>query len=75
MSPEQLADRYIALWNGQSQPAIHVSAPRQRRAVGDAVKFNLEMVSEEGEVAAVGLEFLLLAPDGRIERDYQFIES
>src|SRR5262245_41819444 len=43
--------------------------------VGDVVKFNWEMISTGGEVAAVGLEFLILAPDGRIQRDYQFIES
>jgi hypothetical protein len=43
--------------------------------VADVVKFNWEMVSKDGEVAGVGLEFLVLAPDGRIRRDYQFIES
>jgi hypothetical protein len=34
-----------------------------------------EMVSKHREVAGVGLEFLVLAPDGRIRRDYQFIEG
>jgi hypothetical protein len=43
--------------------------------VADVVKFNWEMVTTDGEVAAVGLGFLVLAPDGRIRRDYQFIES
>jgi hypothetical protein len=43
--------------------------------LGDVVKFNWEMVSKTGDVAAVGLEFLPLGPDGRIVRDYQFIES
>jgi hypothetical protein len=33
------------------------------------------MVSKDGEVAGVGLEFPVLAPDGRIQTDYQFIES
>jgi hypothetical protein len=33
------------------------------------------MVSKSGDVAGVGLEFLLIAPDGRIRTDYQFIES
>jgi hypothetical protein len=28
-----------------------------------------------GAVEGVGLEFELLGPDGRIRRDYQFIES
>jgi hypothetical protein len=43
--------------------------------VADVIKFNWEMVSADGEVVAVGLEFLVLGPDGRIQRDYQFIES
>jgi hypothetical protein len=41
----------------------------------DVVKFRWEMVSRSGEVAGVGLEFLVIAPDGRIQTDYQFIES
>jgi hypothetical protein len=43
--------------------------------LADVVKFTWEMVTKDGNVAGVGLEFLILAPDGRIERDYQFIES
>jgi hypothetical protein len=43
--------------------------------LADVVKFRWEMVSMSGEVAGVGLEFLLMAPDGRIRADYQFIES
>lgn len=43
--------------------------------IGDAVKFRWEGVSPSGEVLAVGLELVLLAPDGRIQTDYQFIES
>jgi hypothetical protein len=43
--------------------------------LGDVVKFQWEMVSKGGEVAAVGLEFLVLAADGRIRLDYQFIET
>ena len=39
------------------------------------VKFRWQMVSKDGEVAGVGLEFLVLAHDGRIRRDFQFIES
>jgi hypothetical protein len=41
----------------------------------DVVKFNWEMVrTGDGEVAAVGLEILVLDDDGRIRVDYQFIE-
>ena len=43
--------------------------------LGDVVKFNWEMISTDNrEVAAVGLEILVLAADGRITTDYQFIE-
>lgn len=42
----------------------------------DVVKFHWEMVPRAGgDVAAVGLEILILGPDGRIVRDYQFIEG
>jgi hypothetical protein len=42
----------------------------------DVVKFRWEMAPRDGgPVAGVGLEVLVLAPDGRIAADYQFIES
>ena len=40
----------------------------------DVVKFHWEAHSPDGEVTAVGLEFLVLGADGRIRRDYVFIE-
>jgi hypothetical protein len=43
--------------------------------VGDVAKFRWEMVTGGGEVAGVGLEFVILNPDGRIQADYQFIET
>jgi hypothetical protein len=44
--------------------------------LGGVVKFNWEMISTDGgEVAAVGLEILILDEDGRIKTDHQFIES
>jgi hypothetical protein len=43
--------------------------------VADLVKFRWEMVSADGSVAGVGLALLALATDGRIRRDYQFIEG
>ncbi len=40
----------------------------------DAVMFHWHMVpAEGGPIAALGLEFLVLAADGRIAVDYQFI--
>ena len=43
--------------------------------LGDVVKFRWEAVSPDGEVAAVGLVFVVLGADGRIRRDYVFIEG
>jgi hypothetical protein len=135
--PNELADRYVALWNEPdpdqrrqlieelwtedgahilqppqeirelaARPGIGLSATLEARGhtalearatsahdefvasgafrfrrrdnverVADVVKFNWEMVSTDGEVVGVGLEFLILSPDGRIRREYQFIES
>lgn len=42
----------------------------------DVVKFHWEMVARDGgDVAGIGLEILMLGADGRIVRDYQFIEG
>ena len=43
--------------------------------LGDVVRLHWEAVSPDGEVTAVGLVFLVLGADGRIERDYVFIEG
>ena len=43
--------------------------------LGEVVKFHWEAVSPSGEVAAVGLDVLILAADGRIRCDYTFIEG
>ena len=41
--------------------------------VADVVKFHWEAVDKDGEAFAVGLNFLVLAADGRTERDYTFV--
>ena len=41
--------------------------------LGDVVKFHWEAVTKDGELFGLGLNFLVLAADGRIERDYTFI--
>ena len=41
--------------------------------LGDVVKFHWDAVAKDGEVFGVGLNFLILAADGRIERDYTFV--
>jgi hypothetical protein len=47
----------------------------EAKRLADAVRFAWEMVSTDGAVAGVGAEFLVLAADGRIQLDYQVIES
>ena len=41
--------------------------------LGDVVKFHWEAVAKDGGAFGVGLNFLVLAADGRIERDYTFV--
>jgi hypothetical protein len=41
--------------------------------VADVVKLHWEAVAKDGSVFAVGLNFLVLAANGRIERDYTFV--
>jgi hypothetical protein len=43
--------------------------------LSDVVKFHWERVHKDGEAFGVGLNFLVLAADGRIERDYTLVES
>src|ERR671910_3491621 len=37
------------------------------------IKFHWKAVAKDGEAFGVGLNFLVLAADGRIERDYTFV--
>ena len=41
--------------------------------LGDVVKFHWEAVAKDGEVFGVGLNFLVVPADGRMERDYTFV--
>ncbi|MEU8526593.1 hypothetical protein AB0C77_13535 [Streptomyces sp. NPDC048629] len=51
-------------------------AVQDAERLGNVVKFRWEAVlAETGEPGGGGLEFLVLAEDGRIAEDYQFIES
>jgi hypothetical protein len=42
--------------------------------LGDVVKFHWEAVAQDGRTAGGGLNVLILAPDGRIARDYTFVD-
>jgi hypothetical protein len=54
-------------------PGGHEFRLRDADRIDDVVRLGWEMVTRPGgEVAATGLEVLLLGPDGRITADYQF---
>lgn len=44
------------------------------RRLGDVVTWRWEGVSPDGEVLGAGLNFVILAADGRIATDYQFVD-
>jgi hypothetical protein len=46
---------------------------RDAERLGDVAKFHWEAVAKDGELFGVGLNFLVLSADGRIERDYTFV--
>ena len=58
-------------WVGSEELSFRARDDAER--LGDVVKFHWEAVAKDGEVFAVGLTFLVLAADGRIERDYTFV--
>jgi len=43
--------------------------------LGDDVKFRREAVADDGPTAAVGLNVLVLAADGRVQRNYPFVDG
>lgn len=72
---DALEARVRASWEKWVRDAGCVFRTRNMEQHHGAVRFRWEMVpAGGGKVASVGLEFLLLAPDGRIREDYQFIE-
>jgi hypothetical protein len=63
-------DEFVA--PGQYEFVRHGAAA----AIRDLVKLRWAMVpAGGGEALAIGIDLLLLAPDGRIRADYQFIEA
>jgi hypothetical protein len=61
-------DDFVA--SGQMSFRLRDDAKR----LGDVVTWRWEGVSPAGEVLGTGLEFVILAADGRIATDYQFVE-
>lgn len=44
------------------------------KRLGDVITWRWEGIAPDGEVLGAGLEFVILAADGRITTDYQFVE-
>lgn len=74
---DELQARVTRAWEEFVAPGTFTFRSRDNAdGLRNVVKFNWEMVPlGGGEATAVGLEILVLGPDGRIEADYQFIES
>jgi hypothetical protein len=58
-------------WVGSEELSFRPRDDAQR--LDDVVKFHWEAVTRDGEVFAVGLNFLIVTAEGRIERDYTFV--
>jgi hypothetical protein len=58
-------------WVGSEELSFRPRDDAQR--LDDVVKFHWEAVTRDGEVFAVGLNFLVVTAEGRIERDYTFV--
>ena len=43
--------------------------------LGDVVKVQWEAVADDGSTGAVGLNVLVLAADGRVQRNYTFVDG
>ena len=60
-------------WVGSEGLSFRARGDAQR--LGDVVKFHWEAVAEDGSTAAVGLNVLVLAADGRVQRNYTFVDG
>jgi hypothetical protein len=60
-------------WVGSEGFRLRARDDAQR--LGDVVKFHCEATADDGSTAAVGLDVLVLAADGRIQRNYTFLDG
>jgi hypothetical protein len=58
-------------WVGSKELSFRPRDDAQR--LDDVVTFHWEAVTRDGEVFALGLNFLIVTAEGRIERDYTFV--
>jgi hypothetical protein len=60
-------------WVGSEGLSFRARDDAQR--LGDVVKFHWEAVADDGSTAAAGLNVLVLAADGRVQRNYTFVDG
>ncbi len=60
-------------WVGSEGVSLRARDDAQR--LGDVVKFHQDAVTNEDETAAAGLNVLVLAADGRVQRMYTFVDG
>jgi hypothetical protein len=71
-----IEDRVTRSYDHSIAPGVHVFRhARNVEAHHNVVRFNWHMTRKSDDhIAAIGFEFLVLAEDGRIATDYQFID-
>jgi hypothetical protein len=60
-------------WVGSKGLSFRARDDTQR--LGDVVKFHWDAVADDGSTAKVGLNVLALAADGRVRRNYTFVDG
>jgi hypothetical protein len=63
---EQLVDRYMALWNEPDAERRRPSSRARKLSPSEPT---------HGSTAAAGLNVLVLAADGRVQRNYTFVDG
>src|SRR5829696_5754785 len=61
--------------HGVGSEGLSFRARDDAQRLGDVVKFHWEAVADDGSTAAAGLNVLVLAADGRVERNYTFVDG
>lgn len=76
LPPQELRESAVRLGfpTAALEPRGHRATAAHAQQLNDVVTFRWESVlTQSGEVTGGGLEFVVVAEDGRIVRDYQFV--
>jgi hypothetical protein len=67
------AETSYEYWVGSEGLSFRARDDAQR--LGDVVKSHWEAVADDGSTAPAGLNVLVLAADGRVQRNYTFVDG